>query len=305
VKIRAWRHSIIGVSGCQVPVYFLNADLPENPEWERALTNNLYGGDEGYRLCKETSGVDLWLNTPHPPFEASGTSGMKAAMNGVPSLSVRDGWWIEGHFEGTTGWSIGFEEDPERHDIEIASLYDKLERVILPMYYSHPEEYAQVMRSTIALNSSFFNTQRMLAQFVSNAYYPRTEVSPGSALRDDAIGDWHCGQNLIASARIRPPRRIGRHPVLPEGPHAATSLQRPANPHTRACISPSSLRTARGAVHNEHWDACHPLDALCEIERSGLLGSQTVSRNPDLRIPKTCIPFRSRSRVTRVAFRLP
>lgn len=127
-----------------------------------------------------TAGVDLWLNTPHRPFEASGTSGMKAALNGVPSLSVRDGWWVEGHFEGTTGWSIGYEEDPERHDIEIASLYDKLERVILPMYYSQPLAYVQVMRSAIALNGSFFNTQRMLSQYVSNAYYPQTETSSDS-----------------------------------------------------------------------------------------------------------------------------
>ena len=127
-----------------------------------------------------TAGADLWLNTPHRPFEASGTSGMKAALNGVPSLSVRDGWWAEGHFEGTTGWSIGYEEDPERHDIEIASLYDKLERVILPMYYSQPLIYEQVMRSAIALNGSFFNTQRMLSQYVSNAYYPRLEISSES-----------------------------------------------------------------------------------------------------------------------------
>ena len=127
-----------------------------------------------------TAGADLWLNTPHRPFEASGTSGMKAALNGVPSLSVRDGWWAEGHFEGTTGWSIGYEEDPERHDIEIASLYDKLELVILPMYYSQPRAYAQVMRSAIALNGSFFNTQRMLSQYVSNAYYPRLEISSES-----------------------------------------------------------------------------------------------------------------------------
>jgi len=121
-----------------------------------------------------TSGVDLWLNTPHRPYEASGTSGMKAALNGVPSLSVRDGWWIEGHFEGVTGWSIGFDEDPERHEIEVASMYDKLERVILPMFYGQPDAYAEVMRSSIAVNGSFFNTQRMLAQYVMNAYFPET-----------------------------------------------------------------------------------------------------------------------------------
>jgi starch phosphorylase len=97
---------------------------------------------------------------------------MKAALNGVPSLSVRDGWWIEGHIEGVTGWSIGFDEDPEQHDIEVASMYDKLERVILPMFYARPNAYAEVMRSAIAINGSFFNAQRMMAQYVLNAYFP-------------------------------------------------------------------------------------------------------------------------------------
>ena len=122
-----------------------------------------------------TAGVDLWLNTPHRPFEASGTSGMKAALNGVPSFSVRDGWWVEGHFEGVTGWSIGYDEDPERRDVEIASLYDKLEHTILPMFYSQPRAYAQIMRSTIAVNGSFFNTQRMVAQYLLDAYFPNGE----------------------------------------------------------------------------------------------------------------------------------
>jgi starch phosphorylase len=122
------------------------------------------------RFC--VSGVDLWLNTPHRPYEASGTSGMKAAMNGIPSLSVRDGWWIEGHFEGVTGWSVGQDEDPEKHEIEIASLYDQLEHAILPAFYLRPAEYAAIMRSAIAINGSFFNTQRMLAQYALNAYFP-------------------------------------------------------------------------------------------------------------------------------------
>jgi starch phosphorylase len=122
-----------------------------------------------------TAGVDVWLNTPHRPFEASGTSGMKAALNGVPSLSVRDGWWVEGHFEGVTGWSIGYDEDPEDRDLEIASLYDKLEHTILPLFYSQPQAYAQIMRSTIAVNGSFFNTQRMVAQYLLDAYFPRGE----------------------------------------------------------------------------------------------------------------------------------
>jgi starch phosphorylase len=118
-----------------------------------------------------TSGVDLWLNTPQRPQEASGTSGMKAALNGIPSLSVLDGWWLEGHIEGVTGWSIGHDENgPGDPVAEAASLYEKLESVILPMFYGHPDAYRAVMRSAIALNGSFFNTQRMLRQYAQNAY---------------------------------------------------------------------------------------------------------------------------------------
>jgi starch phosphorylase len=122
----------------------------------------------GKMLC---AGVDLWLNTPLRPQEASGTSGMKAALNGVPSLSVLDGWWVEGHVEHATGWAIGNDStNPADASQDAASLYDKLERVILPLYYGKPEAYAKVRRSAIALNGSFFNTQRMVSQYVTNAY---------------------------------------------------------------------------------------------------------------------------------------
>jgi glycogen phosphorylase len=122
----------------------------------------------GRLLC---SGVDVWLNTPLRPQEASGTSGMKAALNGVPSFSVLDGWWIEGHIEGVTGWSVGDGGGSENDSVaEANSLYEKLEQVILALYYKEPEKFAQVMRSAIALNGSFFNTQRMLLQYVRNAY---------------------------------------------------------------------------------------------------------------------------------------
>ncbi len=127
-----------------------------------------YDMNLGRLLC---AGVDTWLNTPMRPQEASGTSGMKAALNGVPSFSVLDGWWIEGHIEGVTGWSIGDANGTENDSLaEAAALYDKLEKVILPLFYQEPEKYAEVMRSTIAFNGSFFNTQRMISQYLRNAY---------------------------------------------------------------------------------------------------------------------------------------
>ena len=127
-----------------------------------------YDMDLGRLLC---SGVDAWLNTPLRPQEASGTSGMKAALNGVPSFSVLDGWWIEGHVEGVTGWSIGDATGGVNDAMaEAASLYDKLEHVILPLFYREPEKFTEVGRSAIALNGSYFNTQRLLEQYMRNAY---------------------------------------------------------------------------------------------------------------------------------------
>ena len=118
------------------------------------------------------AGVDLWLNNPMKPLEASGTSGMKAALNGVPSFSVLDGWWVEGHVEGVTGWSIGGPEAEGEPNRDASDLYMKLERVILPLFYGLPFAYAEVMRTAISLNGSFFNTQRMVRQYVHNAYFP-------------------------------------------------------------------------------------------------------------------------------------
>lgn len=137
----------------------------------------VYVEDYDMRLAQLlTSGVDLWLNTPLRPYEASGTSGMKAALNGVPSLSVLDGWWIEGNMEGITGWAIGHANELEDVSVELASLYDKLERVIVPLFYGRPVAFEEVMRSAIAINGSFFNTQRMLFQYAANAYFPNSRL---------------------------------------------------------------------------------------------------------------------------------
>jgi glycogen phosphorylase len=125
---------------------------------------------------KMTAGVDLWLNTPQFPLEASGTSGMKAALNGVPSLSILDGWWVEGHIEGVTGWAIGnlrrgVPEDPTSDDrSEAQSLYEKLEVAILPTFYNERRKFIEIMQHAIAVNGSYFNTQRMVQDYIANAY---------------------------------------------------------------------------------------------------------------------------------------
>ena len=137
-----------------------------------------YDMELGKLLC---AGADVWLNTPLPPREASGTSGMKAALNGVPSLSVLDGWWVEGHIEGVTGWSIGdgrdgsFKTSQELDVYHTESLYIKLSEHVLPTYYDQDRDrFIDIMRHSIAQNGAFFNTQRMVWQYVHNAY----RVSP-------------------------------------------------------------------------------------------------------------------------------
>jgi starch phosphorylase len=130
-----------------------------------------------------TQGVDVWVNTPRRPYEASGTSGMKAALNGVPSLSILDGWWIEGCAENTTGWAI---EDGDNEDAEAASLYNKLEHAVAPLY-ANPVAWSVMQRHCIAINGTFFNTHRMLRQYITNAYFPAVPQSSSAKLSDSAI----------------------------------------------------------------------------------------------------------------------
>lgn len=121
-----------------------------------------------------TSGTDVWVNLPEPPLEASGTSGMKAALNGVPSLSTPDGWWLEGMIENVTGWTIGAEAivgEARDHGADRAILYDKLENVVVPMYYRDRAKFVSMMQHAIALNGSYFTTQRMMRDYALRAYF--------------------------------------------------------------------------------------------------------------------------------------
>jgi len=120
------------------------------------------------------AGVDLWLNTPRRPMEASGTSGMKAAHNGVPQFGTLDGWWLEGCIENITGWAIGPEKTEDQasdDEVDRNDLYRKLETKILPKFYFDRANWIRTMCSCIAINASFFNTNRMIQQYVLNAYF--------------------------------------------------------------------------------------------------------------------------------------
>jgi starch phosphorylase len=156
--------ALIGQIIQQAKALGLDVRLVYLPNYDLELAQLLVGG------------VDIWLNTPLPPYEASGTSGMKAAHNGVPSLSVLDGWWLEGHVEGVTGWAVGSRDDTgsgQHDEADARHLYQQLEAVILPLYANDPRRWAEVMRYTVALNASFFNTQRMLTEYVAYAYRDR------------------------------------------------------------------------------------------------------------------------------------
>jgi starch phosphorylase len=132
-----------------IPMAFL-------PNYDMALAKTL------------VAGADVWLNTPLPPYEASGTSGMKAALNGVLNLSVLDGWWIEAWVEGVTGWAIG--HDDQRHEDDAQHLYDKLEGTVLPLYHTDRGRWIGMMKDSISKIGPRFNSQRMMRRYASEAY---------------------------------------------------------------------------------------------------------------------------------------
>ena len=133
---------------------------------------------ENYNMdlaLKLVSGVDIWLNTPMRPREASGTSGMKASHNGVLNFSILDGWWIEGHIEGYTGWSIGpapteSSLSTSTDELDAEDLYSKLEKEVLPAYYDNRHIWMRMMENSIGKIAYYFNTHRMMRRYVTEAY---------------------------------------------------------------------------------------------------------------------------------------
>jgi len=235
VHLRAWRYDVEGVGGYTVPIYFLDTDFPENSEWDRGLTQTLYGGDDHYRLSQEAilgiGGVRMLralgykdistfhLNEGHAALlslelldEAAKRSGRESVIQAdaeavrnqcvftthtpVPAghdkfpldlawkvIGKQDDFFglegvlYEGHIEGLTGWSIG---DPtlgkgenRDHSLDAPSLYDKLEHAIVPLFYHDRRSFMDIMAYSIAINGSFFNTQRMVQEYVLNAYFNR------------------------------------------------------------------------------------------------------------------------------------
>jgi starch phosphorylase len=125
--------------------------------------------------AKLTSGVDVWLNTPLPPLEASGTSGMKASHNGVINFSVLDGWWLEGCIEGITGWSIGPSpeeqlNEEDRRIRELQDFYNKLLYLVVPMYYNNRDAWVDMMEKSVGKVAYYFNSHRMMRRYVTEAY---------------------------------------------------------------------------------------------------------------------------------------
>ena len=130
-----------------------------------------------------THGVDVWLNNPLPPMEASGTSGMKASLNGVPNLSILDGWWIEG-FNSKNGWAFGKNgpDSENRDDADAGSLYDILEKEVVPLYYKMgddgiPHNWIAVMKEAIKSNAALFSARRMVKEYVNRFYQPALKTA--------------------------------------------------------------------------------------------------------------------------------
>ncbi|MDQ6961219.1 MAG: alpha-glucan family phosphorylase [Mariprofundaceae bacterium] len=169
---------------------------------------------EGYDMSLGrylTSGVDVWLNNPRRPMEASGTSGMKAAMNGVPNLSILDGWWPEG-FHDDNGWVIGGAHSHENDEIgdadDLASLYDTLRYDVIPTYYQRNDSgfsdaWVHICKQAMIRSIPHFNTDRMVSEYAQRFYVPASrsaqlmaanqfsEAKALAAWKEKVSNGWH------------------------------------------------------------------------------------------------------------------
>jgi starch phosphorylase len=138
-------------------------------------------------------GVDVWLNNPVPPLEASGTSGMKASVNGVPNLSILDGWWIEG-YNGSNGWAFGGQVEGDRTQADAGAIYGMLEQEIIPLFYQRsddgvPHEFVHVMKGAIKSVSPRFSAQRMAKEYLTRFYAQALDLNgPGGPGESHARG---------------------------------------------------------------------------------------------------------------------
>ncbi len=160
--------------------YFTEGQNISDPNILQALAGQAGVSEETVHKAWKESRYEAVLNET---LELASSKG----INGVPTFSILDGWWIEGHIEGATGWAIGdsYQSESNREQ-EVISLYDKLERIIVPMYYEQPNQFAVIMRSAIAHNGSYFNTQRMVNQYLQNAYLSGNHWHNGKSVSQGA-----------------------------------------------------------------------------------------------------------------------
>ncbi len=152
----------------------------------------------------------MWLNNPRRPLEASGTSGMKVCCNGGLNLSVLDGWWVEGYAQDN-GWAIGAGEEytdlPYQDDVESRAIYDLLEQEIVPLFYTRssdglPRGWVNVIKRSMSTVCPFFNTNRMVQEYVEKSYYPSAQRFDRLTMRSPEEGRRTGGMAPPSDARV-------------------------------------------------------------------------------------------------------